>query len=532
MIRLAIIGFGPRGLTVLERVSAHLRDAPVDVAVDIFDSGTSMGWGVHSPRLPDYLRLNTIAGQLTAYTDPAMVSPGAPVTPGPTFYEWVRRNGVTITEWGLTRTPGSADFLPRSVLGHYLSEAAERFTEHSGPRITVTVHRTPVTKVATNGACAQVTTITGRHDSDLLFIATGHGDNDAGPTPDTTHIKPARRVLLRGMGLTAMDMVADLTVGRGGRFSVAEEDTRTLVYAASGEEPQIVLASRSGQLPAARPHIDPTGPAHHSPHFAYGLTESLRRHLEHADDPRDAGREMIIEGLSEGLTVDERRRLARKLAEPCIWPDYQTYSGSVLSDAEWDVDQATAGISGSRYKSVVESLRTNREQFRIAVDHADPELRRKFFAATPDLINRLVIGPQKERIIELLALIKAGVVRLAPGPDPDVVRTHDTYQVISRWLRTPETVTVDEVVEARVTAPAPLIGTANTPPHLSGAQLLTETGPAPICIVGPPAEGTSYYNHYVPSPGVSSRAHRELDAVITRAFGPLLTRRPSVAASL
>jgi hypothetical protein len=35
-----------------------------------------------------------------------------------------------------------------------------------------------------------------------------------------------------------------------------------------------------------------------------------------------------------------------------------------------------------------------------------------------------------------------------------------------------------------------------------------------VAVFGPPAEGASYYNHYVPSPGVWSRALTDLDRVL------------------
>jgi hypothetical protein len=47
-------------------------------------------------------------------------------------------------------------------------------------------------------------------------------------------------------------------------------------------------------------------------------------------------------------------------------------------------------------------------------------------------------------------------------------------------------------------------------------------GPAAVAVFGPPAEGASYYNHYVPSPGTWSRALTDLDRVL----GPVLGRVP------
>src|SRR5262249_15902698 len=61
-----------------------------------------------------------------------------------------------------------------------------------------------------------------------------------------------------GFGLTALDVVSCLTVGRGGCFMVRGVD---LDYVASGMEPSIVLLSRSG-VPARAPPRQGLRPDH------------------------------------------------------------------------------------------------------------------------------------------------------------------------------------------------------------------------------------------------------------------------------
>jgi hypothetical protein len=52
-----------------------------------------------------------------------------------------------------------------------------------------------------------------------------------------------------------------------------------------------------------------------------------------------------------------------------------------------------------------------------------------------------------------------------------------------------------------------------------GYAIPRDGGPrSAVAVFGPPAEGASYYNHYVPSPGVWSRALTDLDRVL----GPAL----------
>ena len=61
----------------------------------------------------------------------------------------------------------------------------------------------------------------------------------------TRHVAPEDSVYVIGMGLTAVDVVKTLTIGRGGRF----ENGR---YLPSGNEPFIILGSRLGLPYSAR----------------------------------------------------------------------------------------------------------------------------------------------------------------------------------------------------------------------------------------------------------------------------------------
>ena len=64
------------------------------------------------------------------------------------------------------------------------------------------------------------------------------------PLPQQVERTPAGTTVgLIGTGLTAMDVIAALTVGRGGQFAGGR-------YMPSGGEPRIVLANRTGWLPA------------------------------------------------------------------------------------------------------------------------------------------------------------------------------------------------------------------------------------------------------------------------------------------
>ncbi len=87
---IAIIGGGPRGISILERLGAHLRgcgaEAPsLDIhVIDDVEPGAGRIWRTDQTR---EMCKNTLADAVTLFTDRSVVMDG-PVRPGPTLYEW------------------------------------------------------------------------------------------------------------------------------------------------------------------------------------------------------------------------------------------------------------------------------------------------------------------------------------------------------------------------------------------------------------------------------------------------------------
>jgi len=63
-LHIGLVGCGSRGLSIFERLlSLAETRAEQPVVIDIFDPNV-LGSGAHWPDQPDYLLLNTVAGQL------------------------------------------------------------------------------------------------------------------------------------------------------------------------------------------------------------------------------------------------------------------------------------------------------------------------------------------------------------------------------------------------------------------------------------------------------------------------------------
>src|SRR5436309_6823414 len=84
---LAIIGAGPRGVCVLERISANATRLASDLVVHLIDPyppGAGRIWRYEQSAL---LRMNSMAEDVTMFTDDSVQCEG-PIRPGPSLIEW------------------------------------------------------------------------------------------------------------------------------------------------------------------------------------------------------------------------------------------------------------------------------------------------------------------------------------------------------------------------------------------------------------------------------------------------------------
>ena len=105
--RLCIIGGGPRGTYVLLHLLAawQTRCLPGRLRIHMIEPVEFGAGAIYCTSQPDFLRLNTIASQVTAFPDASVVSP-LPRLEGPTLYEWYKtpHNGLAADERRIKRT--------------------------------------------------------------------------------------------------------------------------------------------------------------------------------------------------------------------------------------------------------------------------------------------------------------------------------------------------------------------------------------------------------------------------------------------
>ncbi|ABK02075.1 conserved hypothetical protein [Arthrobacter sp. FB24] len=289
-IRTVLIGAGPRGTSVLERLLANWRlrnpsaSGPgvaglhIDV-VDPYPAGPGHVWQPGQSRL--YL-MNTQSFYPTVIPeDPELAAPVA----GCTFDQWrdARQDSpdasLTEDEQAELSALGSRDFPSRALYGRYLSATLDELLAHLPEGVTVQFHRTTATSVRPAGnrmfdvelgdggplTAGSVVLALGHLESRLNAeqreLQAGAGQlgllylPPAVPADVDWSVVPAGQpVLVRGMGLNFFDVMGQLTEGRGGKFvatagdgsAVPGQGRAGLEYIPSGDEPLIVAASRRG----------------------------------------------------------------------------------------------------------------------------------------------------------------------------------------------------------------------------------------------------------------------------------------------
>ncbi|MFB9737598.1 FAD/NAD(P)-binding protein [Streptomyces thermocoprophilus] len=255
--RICVVGCGPRGASVVERILANapevLAGARLDLhVVDPYPPGAGRTWHTDQPRL---LWMNSAAAEVTMFPD-ASVTCAGPARPGPTTGEWL----------GGPFHDGA--YAARADQGRYLRWFFDEVTGRLPYGVRLFVHRTRALDVVRTGGSggAQRVVLEGAAplEVDHVVIAPGHlgarpapapaGVTRIGPGPADPErldaIPPGAAVVTRGLGLVFVDCAILLTQGRGGRF--LREDGR-LRYVPSGREPRLVAGSRRGVPLPPRP---------------------------------------------------------------------------------------------------------------------------------------------------------------------------------------------------------------------------------------------------------------------------------------
>ena len=546
--RLVVIGAGPRGTSLLERLVSRAAAAggvPSGLRIDVidpFEPGPGHVWNTAQERL---LLMNTPSFYPTVAPERPS---GNQQAPGLSFEQFRVRDGdgaaLSAAERaelaGLSRT----SYPPRALYGAYLRHVSARVAELAA--ITPGIdgpHHHSLSAVAVDadvlGGFRVVLSDGSVLHADDVVLALGHLPARLSPEQEAvgraaaglaaTYIPPhvpadldhaafpaGEPVLVRGLGLNFFDLMIALTQGRGGVFQAVEPGPeaapdealldqgvaapvgRSLNYVPSGREPILVGGSRRGAPYRAKSAVDAFVPRSvRLRHLSYERvaaaasrgasgrapgTLDFDRHIwpllqrdvvEHfyaalaqsSPELFPGGAELFLDELAALLDApsdigDEVwtvrvRDLLREAAPEAEWFDIRSlvrpfsgighttqegHTAAVVELLEADIAGAALGERDPEHQAIgalhAGRLLTKRLVAEGMLDERSVEVQvRGWFEP---LVEGLASGPPLERMEQLAALVRAGVVRLL-GPDPAFSFDDEAglFRASSPWVDAP-----------------------------------------------------------------------------------------------
>lgn len=507
-VSVALVGAGPRGTSVLERLCAsapELLPPGACLTVHVIDPAPPGPGRVWRTAQSAELLMNTVSSQVTLFTDDSVDCSG-PIRPGPSLFDWA------------AGALGPDEYPTRAHYGRYLEWVFAKVVREAPPTVRVETYAARAVRLDDAPEGRQVLTLDdGRTLPGLsaVVLAQGHLPTATDATQrrlaayadqyglrhvppanpadvDLSAISPGEPVLLRGLGLNFFDHMALLTTGRGGRFTRGPEGVR---YVPSGNEPRLYAGSRRG-IPYQARGDNAKGP--YGRHLPLVLTPEViagfRKRVDSGEAPdflaeiwplvakevetvyytalipahrrpefterfltvphRDAQEACLLDEF--GIPDRERwswDRVSRPytggdFTEPWQWRDW------LLAYLREDAAQAARGNVDGPLKSALDVLRDLRNELRLVVDHGGltGASRRDHLDRWYTPLNAfLSIGPPRRRVEELVALMEAGVVEVL-GPRLEV-REEDGAWVAHSPEVPGSAVRATALIEARLPEP-------------------------------------------------------------------------------
>jgi hypothetical protein len=488
----------------------------VEIDVHVIEPGRP-GSGVYDVAQPDYLLLNNPCGQLSLY--PYIHEVDRP-SYGMGLYEWAVGRGYRwVHDRCVIGTRGEPiephHFLPRRLMGEYLSWFYHELVNEAPPGVDVVLHPTSAVDIrARRSGQEHIFMADGTGIAvDHVIVTSGHTANRQAhsdqPHPQTLSPYPVApyvdmlpdgsTVAVAGMGLVAIDVVMALTIGRGGAF--VPDGSGRLRYRASGREPGLQMFSRSGLPFTAKTVTGMDRTDVYQPLIATPAAFAELARRRRAVDVRtellpilfaemsvryfaqrayqDGGRaDAALVRASLQRAWSKRRfpvvqsRLAARYGafdpESLFFGHQPQYSSSsdyeqfVYSALSEDLREAEVPDGWSPAKCAAEVFRIFRDPMRSVVEQGGLSMASylDFNADIRSRIHRLVAGPPALRFRQLLALMDAGILRMPFGPGPTMgpaAGERDLEMARTRISSTafaaPHTADVDYVIRGHLDEP-------------------------------------------------------------------------------
>ncbi|KAG6355192.1 hypothetical protein INS49_004273 [Diaporthe citri] len=506
----AIIGAGPRGTSVLERLcssGSEFFPPGTHLTIHVIDPSSTGPGSVWRTDQSPHLWMNTVASQATMFTDETVVCHG-PIRPGPSFYEWSLKYGFPL---------GPDDYPTRAQFGEYLQWVFNKTVEDAPSNVEVRTHTVKAIRLDGHNYHRQSIVLSNGHvirELGAVILAQGHLPlvADSEQRLSTTYadrhglryfppknpadvnlssVVPGEPVALRGLGLCFFDYMTLLTTGRGGRFITTSDGLR---YISSGKEPRLYAGSRRG-IPYHARGDNEKGPygrhepvilteeavrdfrrrarSGHTPDFLNEVWPLVNKEIgtvyyaailrQRCLGPADFQHEFLrtlsnspqeAEVLDKyGISEPDRLSWSH-IARPfdgLKFDNPNSWRSWLLDYLREDAREAASGNVNGPLKAALDVMRDIRKEIRMVVDHKGllGSSRHEHLDGWYTPFNAfLSIGPPRRRIEEMIALIEAGVLDVL-GPRLEIETDGKAW--LARSAEIPlSTVRVTTLIEARL----------------------------------------------------------------------------------
>ncbi|CAI3922095.1 FAD/NAD(P)-binding protein [Commensalibacter communis] len=496
-ITISIIGVGPRGINLFERIIAHcFFDKKLhgkEITIQLFNNNSNYGMGCHDINQSENLLVNTICNQITTFPDESVLNYKFSLK-GPSFYEWLQNKYKNNNEFKID----PLGYYSRKELGNYLCWSFNflysiELQHVNFIKIVDTV--TDIQKGDDNNWILSTTDT--QYLSDFVFITTGHDCHEytfsnkkkmyAYPLTNIQNNVDANDIVaIQGIGLTTFDVIATLTEDRGGKY-IKQSDRYT--YLPSGKEPKIVAFARSGLPLSARGKSYKELREQYKAEF-FTREKILALQKQNKKDFQKDYLPLILQDmeyvysftflknkdiikaynfLNDYMMYETEREVIidkyipnkedqfswEKISNPLLNRSFETqedFDKWLLNYLNEDVDNAMQGNTQNPIKACTDILRDIRDLIRLCVNHGNltEESAIWFNNIFVPIMNRICVGPPVERIQQMLALVEAGILTINLGPNVQVEEKKDGFYLHTTFNTT---IKSDFYVVAKVYTP-------------------------------------------------------------------------------
>ncbi|MBO0454112.1 FAD/NAD(P)-binding protein [Candidatus Enterococcus murrayae] len=474
MKKIAIIGAGPYGLIVLDRL---IKQSSLSEKIEIllFDPD-GPGGNIWRKDQSNQVIMNTVMQHVTLFSKDE----------GPNLAEWnqtVAPNYLSSLNHGEFFSEetklGKNDYCQRRYYGIYQCWFFDELMKNLPANVTVDLIEEQVIDLTVTEKEILIKT-TKNFQVDDVILATGHSANYLNETenkqqkyaeehnlfyqgpgnPSDTRLDQlieGETVILRGLGLSFFDYIALFVAKWGGKF--IEEDN-CLVYAPSGKEQLLVVGSGRGLPYHARPNNQKKPGEDAQPQI---LTETFMEHFRGTADnlfdllkkeaelvyyqKKLANTEIDLSGFLEEYRKGEREVVLSKYqisdelrldwtelfdpAKEILPKDFPDFIQSYLKK---DIVEAERGNVTGPIASAIDTYKELQEPFNFMLDNekfTTKEYFEDFFGSFNRNYSFLTIGAPVIRQKQLLALIEAGVIKFL-APEMDIKRVNGEFLAYSK----------------------------------------------------------------------------------------------------